>query len=279
MTVRVGIMQGRLSPPAGGRIQAFPGGTWREEFSLAARAGLHCIEWVYEAETEADNPLNREAGAAQVRRFAATTGVAVRSVCADYYMTEHLVAADGLPQTAVIAHLRGLLGRVGALGVRYVVLPFVDASSLRSPAQLDGLVAVLDEVLPVAERVRVELHLETDLAPGVLGDVLARVEHPRLRANYDIGNSASLGHDPREEFAAIGRRLGSVHVKDRIREGGTVPLGTGAADFPCCFRLIRDAGFDGPFILQAARVDGVSEVDLAVTNRRFVEDQVAAVDA
>jgi hexulose-6-phosphate isomerase len=98
-----------------------------------------------------------------------------------------------------------------------------------------------------------------------------------VRANYDIGNSAALGHDPVEELTLLKPWLGSVHVKDRILGGGTVPLGMGVADLPTCFRLICAAGFRGPFILQAAREEGLSEVDLAIRNRQFVEEQLAVV--
>ena len=56
--------------------------------------------------------------------------------------------------------------------------------------------------------------------------------------------------------------------------GGTVPLGAGAADFGACFRLIPSFGFAGPYILQAAREDGISEVYLAARNRKFVEEHL-----
>ena len=273
----IGIMQGRLSPPTGGRIQSFPVDTWREEFSRAREAGLDCIEWIYEADTEAVNPLRTDEGVAEIRRLAEDSGVAVWSVCADYYMTERLVTPDGVVREAAVEHLRWLLGRTGLLDARYIVLPFVDASSLQSPPEVEGLLAVLKSAMPAVEQAGVELHLETDLQPVDLTAVLESVNHPLIRANYDIGNSASLGHDPVEELTLLGSWLGSVHVKDRVLGGGTVPLGTGAADFPTCFRLICTADFCGPFILQAAREEGLSEVELAIRNRRFVEEQLAAV--
>ena len=273
----IGIMQGRLSPPVGGRIQSFPVDTWREEFSLAREAGLDCIEWIYEVETETVNPLRTDEGVTQVRRLAEASGIAVSSVCADYYMVDRLVSPDGEPREATVEHLMWLMGRASLLGVRYIVLPFVDASSLRSSQEIEGLLAVLKSVKPVAERAGVELHLETDLQPIGLTAVLESVEHPLIRANYDIGNSAALGHDPVEELTLLGPWLGSVHVKDRVLDGGTVPLGTGSANFRTCFRLICAAGFRGPFILQAAREEGLSEVELAIRNRRFVEEQLAAV--
>lgn len=273
----IGIMQGRLSPPIGGRIQSFPVGTWREEFSLAREAGLECIEWIYEADTEAANPLRTGDGVAKIRKRVESSGVAVWSVCADYYMAERLVAPDGAPREAVVEHLMWLVEHASLLGARYVVLPFVDASSLQPPQEIEGLLAVLRSVMPAIEQAGVELHLETDLQAVDLVTVLESVSHPLIRANYDIGNSAALRHDPVEELMLLGPWLGSVHIKDRVLGGGTVPLGTGSADFPTCFRLIGAADFRGPFILQAAREEGLSEVELAIRNRRFVEKQFAAV--
>ena len=135
------------------------------------------------------------------------------------------------------------------------------------------MVRVLQAVLPDGEKTGVELHLETDLKPGDLVSVLERIFHPLLRANYDMGNSASLGHNPEEELTLLNPWLGSVHVKDRMLGGGTVPLGTGDTDFSTCFRLIAAAGFQGPFILQAAREETLDEVELAVRNRKFVQLQ------
>jgi L-ribulose-5-phosphate 3-epimerase len=275
----VGIMQGRLSPPVGGRIQSFPVDSWREEFPRAREAGLACIEWVYEFDTEADNPLATEAGLGEIRNLVQKTGVAVWSICADFYMQELLVGDNGAPRGPVVEHLHGLIQRASGLGVRYMVLPFVDASSLRTEAELAGLRQVLAGLLPRAQQAGVELHLETDLKPAPLAHLLQQVSHPQLRANYDIGNSASLGHDPVEELTLLGPWLGSVHVKDRLLGGGTVPLGTGAANLGACFRLFQQANYQGPFILQAARMEGMSETELAIRNRRFVEQQVAAAMA
>ena len=275
----IGIMQGRLSPPEGGRIQSFPVDTWRDEFPRAREAGLDCIEWVYETDTEAGNPLSTEAGVLEIRHLANRSGVAVWSVCADFYMKERLVGDNGAPRPQAVDHLRLLLHRASGLGIRYIVLPFVDESSLKSAPEMKGLLDVLTSLIPGAQEAGVELHLETDLKPTPLAQLLRKVSHPRVRANYDIGNSASLGHDPVEELTLLAPWLGSVHVKDRLLGGGTVPLGTGAADFAACFRLLRRASYRGPFILQAAREKGLSETELAIRNRRFVQTQVAAAMA
>ena len=45
-------------------------------------------------------------------------------------------------------------------------------------------------------RPAIELHLETSLAPAEFVKLLDRMPHPKLKVNYDSGNSSSLGYAP-----------------------------------------------------------------------------------
>lgn len=271
MSVPVGIMQGRLLPPFEGRFQAFPAADWRREFARAAEAGLACIEWIYEMPHADVNPLGSDAGLAEIAALAAATGVAVRSICADAFMTDPLVGPDARPVPRALDRLSWLCGRAAALGATYVVLPFVDSSSL-SPARADAAIRILRRAAPAAREANLELHVECDLAPDRFRAFLEAVDAPNVKANFDIGNSAALGYDPEREMAAIGPYLGSVHVKDRLRGGGTRPLGTGDADLPRALAAVRRAGFARWLILQAARGSDGDEAALAAANRRLVQD-------
>lgn len=271
----IGIMQGRLVPKEEGRFQSFPAKRWRDEFGFARDAGIDCIEWIYEEPNEAANPMRTDEGQDELKQLAGKTGVSVRSICADYYMTKCLVRPDATANEDALAHLSWLIGRARRMGITYIVLPFVDSSSLTTQAQRDALPDILAGVLEEARLANVELHLETDLPPQAFAALLKRAGHSHLKANYDIGNSASLGFDQGEELTLLGPWLGSVHVKDRVKGGSTVPLGTGNADFPTCFQKIRDAGFARWFILQAARGEEGDEIAWTAKNRRFVEEHLA----
>ena len=271
----IAIMQGRLSPPVDGRIQAFPAQWWPSEFTLAAEATLDGIEWIFDG---ADNPIVSEDGIERIRTLSAETRVAVSSICADYFMDAPLHRGSDSEVAARVGILTRLLECAHRLHVRHVVLPFVDQSAIRGRSDEDRLLDVIRIVEPIATRTRVELHLETSLNPRDFSSLLARTPDAIL-ANYDSGNSASLGYDVNEEFEAYGERVGSVHIKDRVLGGTTVPLGTGNADFAALFDALRRVGYHGLFTLQVARGETGTEVVHARRNIDFVQRRMASLRA
>ncbi|MGA2236396.1 MAG: sugar phosphate isomerase/epimerase family protein [Terriglobales bacterium] len=274
--MRIAVMQGRLLPPSDGCFQCFPRGHWREEFPLAAEAGLDAIEWIYDSPGESDNPLGTDNGLAEIVRLSEKCDIAVVSVCADYFMECPLAKAGAAESEERTNKLLWLLDRCKLAGIRRVVLPFVDNSRIDSDAEEAQAVQVLRRVLGHAEKVDIELHVETSLDPKRFGSLLAKLPHPYLKVNYDSGNSASLGYDVHEEIAAYGDRIGSVHIKDRIRGGGTVPLGTGNAEIPVLLSQLFRLGYEGDFVMQIARGDAGKELAWIRHNRELVLSQLQA---
>ena len=264
-------MQGRLVPPTGNQIQSFPRENWSDEFPRASEAGLSFIEWIYDVHGADVNPLATAAGIELMRKLSTEHKVAVSSVCADYFIDQPLVRAEPSQRQERSEKLKWLLHQAARLPVPHVVLPFVDASSIRTEEEKTELLSILRAVLPTAEETNMELHLEMSLPPQAFAELLERIPHRLVRANYDSGNSASLGYKIADEFAAYGERIGSVHIKDRVRDGGTVPLGSGDADLPELVRLLRERSYAGNLVLQVARGETGKEVEWARQNKAYVE--------
>ncbi len=265
------IMQGRLVPPVDGRIQAFPREHWEQEFPRAAAAGLGAIEWIYDTYGLGANPLETAAGLARIAALSAQHGVAIRSVCADYFMDFAFVRASDTERATRLQHLLWVLRQVERAGVSRVVLPFVDQSAIRDRADREAVVDSLRRALPAAEAAGIELHIESSLPPDEFAALLADLPHPLVKVNYDSGNSSSLGYRPADEFAAYGDRVGSVHIKDRVLHGTTVPLGQGDADIDSVFDCLNRVNYAGDIVLQVARGTAGDEVQWARANRAFVE--------
>ncbi|MGA2489023.1 MAG: sugar phosphate isomerase/epimerase family protein [Anaerolineales bacterium] len=266
----IGIMQGRLVPPTDNRIQCFPRERWEDEFALANQAGLDCIEWIYDLYGADVNPLAMDTGVEKIKELSQQYKVNVLSICADYFMDKPLVRVSQAELDDRLNTFRWLMERGHLIGINRMVIPFVDASRINTQAEFDGVVKLLKDILQEAGKTGIEIHLETSLNPARFADLLAQLPHPLLKVNYDSGNSSSLGYAPREEFAFYGERVGSVHIKDRLLGAGTVPLGTGDADFPALAESLRKIAYKGDFILQMARGASGDEVAWAKQNREFV---------
>jgi L-ribulose-5-phosphate 3-epimerase len=267
--MRIGITQGRLVPPIGERIQAFPADCWREEFQAAREAGLDSIEWIYDVGCDAVNPIVSDDGIVEMRALASANDLEVVSLCADYFMPEPLLRGNSAERTARVTKLGWLFDRCKKAGVQRIVLPFVDNSKLETDSDLDDLAALLKQMAPKAAGL--EIHLETSLPPARFALLLEKTGEPSIKVNYDSGNSASLGFRIEEEFDAYGEAIGSVHIKDRLLHGGTVPLGKGNANFAALRRGLEKVNYRGDIILQVARGRPGDEISWARQNREFVE--------
>jgi hexulose-6-phosphate isomerase len=165
--------------------------------------------------------------------------------------------ADGQAREALIADLDLVLASCAALRVQFVVIPLVDNGKIEASEQAGVLLRSLLDRAASLSRQGIKIVFESDLPPAELAQFIARFPHEMFGINYDIGNSAALGFDCSEEIAAYAPRILNVHVKDRLRGGTTVPLGSGAAELAKAIRLIENSGYSGQYILQTARaVDG-----------------------
>ena len=253
-------MQGRLLPKYNGRYQAHPLGYWKDEFFISKEIGLDCIEFILDFNDFNNNPLIKNRGIDEIQSIVDKTGVEVRSICADYFMEAPLHAKNSKLAESSLELLIILLNNVSKLGVKDIVIPCVDQSSLCNKAALTRFVENLTPAIELAEKNQINLSLETDLEPEAFLKLLNLCDSKIVTVNYDIGNSAALGYDPIEELNTYGERISDIHIKDRKLGGGPICLGDGSADFSTFFKKLKAFNYQGPFIMQAYRDDEGVEI-------------------
>lgn len=252
---RIGFMQGRLSPPVNGRIQAFPWAHWAEEFPEAARAGLRLMEWTLDQERLYENPLLTSAGQSQIRSLCERYRVMIPSLTGDCFMQAPFWKAQGAEREQLERDFRAIAKGCAAVGISLIVMPLVDNGRIENQAQCDALIEVLSRHCEFLRGLGLRIVFESDFGPEQLAAFISAFEPTLFGINYDIGNSAALGYDSTAEIAAYGQRISNVHVKDRVLGGTTVPLGTGSANFDRVFQALAQLGYSGNYILQTARAD------------------------
>lgn len=252
---RLGIIQGRLSLPVGNRIQAFPPAHWWGEFALCKELGIDCIEWIFDYERSEDNPLCSDTGIKQILRLTREHEVAINSVLADYFMVKRLFGEDEQEVCKALDVLHFLIAQCHTCRIPIIEIPFVDTSALKTEDDKQEVIRNLKKPLRYADDYGIKISLETSLPPAEFKQFILAFKSPAVKVNYDMGNSASLGYDPHEEIGLLGEYIVNVHIKDRVRGGGTVPLGRGDTDFHSIFQALKKKKYRGDFILQGARQD------------------------
>lgn len=253
--LKLGVMQGRLLPKFQGRYQAHPIGYWQDEFPIASSLNLDCIEFILDFDKFEENPLIYSGGSKEIVELIHQTNVSVNSICADYFMESPLHSEDLSKVNEGIKVLKHLINISPSLGVNNIVIPCVDSSSLKTEKQKNCFVESLSQCLSDAEKNSVYLSLETDLNPHDFRNLLEKFSNKMVSVNYDIGNSASLGYDFIEEFKFYGNFITDVHIKDRVKNGGSVFLGTGNANLNEVFTCLNKLSYNGILIMQAYRDD------------------------
>tara|TARA_B100001057_G_scaffold80535_1_gene75786 strand:- start:17754 stop:18560 length:807 start_codon:yes stop_codon:yes gene_type:complete len=252
-------MQGRLSPKYNGRYQAHPVNYWQEEFNIASKLGLETIEFILDYSDIKLNPLMNKKGIYEIQKIIEKSGVLVESICADYFMEAPFHSTSLSKVNQSIEALDKLINNSSDLGVKNIVIPCVDHSSLKT-TQFKYFSQNIIKTLKKAEQKKINLCLETDLSPEFFLLLLKDLPKEVFKVNYDIGNSASLGYNVNEEFEAYGDRITDIHIKDRLRGGGSVELGKGNANFDELINLMKISSYDGQLIMQVYRDDEGIEI-------------------
>lgn len=271
-------MQGRMVDPLDDRIQAFPVGRWREEFPLAAALQFSSIEWTIDDDGFNENPLMSPTGRDEISDLSRRFGLSIAGVTGDCFMQSPFWKACRPEERAQrLQMLRDVVSACAELSIPHVVVPAVDDASLSSAVEESAFRSGLMEVAGDLAQCGVRVAVESDYPPTRLAQLIDHLPHDVVGVNYDIGNSAGCGFDPRDEFDAYGDRIINVHIKDRPRGGSTVPLGEGAANFRRVFELLHACGYEGSLVLQAARATDGDHVGAIARYRAYIEEELQAV--
>ncbi len=140
-------------------------------------------------------------------------------------------------------------------------------------AERAAVVAALGRLGDLAGSLGLTIALETHRGPTENADamlrLIAEVDHPAVRLNFDTGNLLyyNRGADLLAELERVKHLVRNVHLKDSrggFEEWYFPAIGDGGAvDFAGVRLVLDSAGFTGPYTIEIEGIDGEPEPGLA----------------
>lgn len=244
-------MQGRLLPKVNNRFQAFPVSNWQNEFFLSKELGLDLIEFIFDKGDINISPLMNEKGMLEIQKIINKSKIKIKSVCADYFMFNPFYEINEFNNIDI---LKTLISNCSLLNISDIVIPCVDNSSLNSKNKINDFIKNINQVKEHAREKNINLAIESDLEPKKFINLINLINSKNITINYDTGNSAYKGFDSSFELQLFQNKITSFHIKDRLFNGDSVPLGSGDFKFVKFFKDLKKFNIKPSyFIIQAYR--------------------------
>lgn len=264
--MKIGFMQGRLvDSEKMNRIQYFPSKNWKHEIKLMKLTNFEIMEWTINSENINKNHLYNKIKNKELISFLKNQKINIPSVTCDFFMQEPFFKNKKFKHS--LLKLKKVISLSKNIGIKYIILPLVDFSSIENVYQEKFLINELKKLTPYLGKDQ-NILFEIDYPPNKILDFIRKFNN-KFGINYDTGNSASLGYSLEEEKKYF-KYVKNIHIKDRLFRGHTVRPGNGDYDFKKFFSYLKKIKYNKNLILQTARAkDNIKEI---LINKKFVEN-------
>ena len=267
MKNRIGFMQGRLLSDNTNKIQNFPDTNWKNEIFIASLLGYKIMEWTINKSNIKKNPLFN-GKTKDVNFLLRKHKVKINSITCDYLMEDPFFKKKNIKKKRLILnYINKIIENSQRCGVKFLVLPLVDGSSIKNKIEEKILTLEINNLLK--RNKKITILFESDYEPVKLHNFIKNFNSNRVGINYDTGNSASLNYNMKDEIVYF-NYVKNIHIKDRYKYGTTTKLGTGSWDYKKFARLLKSTNYKGNFILQTARSKENNDIEELQKNKKFL---------
>lgn len=269
MKLKYGMMQGRLSPKIGNKIQAFPQNFWHKEFKKLNYINLKLLEWTLDYKNLRKNPILTDRGKNKIKYLKKKYSIEINSITCDCFMQRPFWKIK--KNQKIIKYLNEIISSSGELNIKFLIIPLVDKGSIEDKKQEKNLLDICKMLEKKLIENKVKIIFESDFNPKKLSKFIKKFNYKYFGINYDTGNSASLDYDIDKEFKNYGKYIYNIHIKDRLKFGKTVRLGQGNVNFNKLFQNLKKINYKGNLILQTARSKINKHLDEIKINLDFIK--------
>lgn len=262
----IGIIQGRLTESRG-ILQCFPNRFWKEEFHVANEIGLDYIELISDRVSNVNNPLWTGNELKSLISKSEILNRGLISMTVDHIMDRPLT--DINVRESSLIDLKKIIKHAESVGVEIIVLPFLEAASIKAiNNKVDILSSLINELIIFTEG-KIVFAMENDLSIDDQLNIYSAVNSKNFGICYDTGNRSYLGFDIVNEIKILNKAIVHVHIKDKLSDGKNVILGTGNSNLVGAINSFKQIEYSGAYTMETSRGD--NELKSAIYNLNYIK--------
>ena len=267
---KIGFMQGRLSIKEFNKIQSFPIKNWKNEFPIANLMNLKKMEWTIDYDYFYENPLMKKSCHKEIKSLKKKYKIQIDSVTCDFLMNKPFWKIKN--NKKLLLDFENFLNNCVKISIKKIIVPLVDNGSINKDEQGVILKNILNKIIRKKKFQNLIFLFESNFEPKKIKLFFKNLNKKNYGINYDLGNSASLGHKIKQDFDTYSSLIKNIHLKDRKLKGQTVKFGKGSGEFVALFKYLKKINYKGNLILQSARSKDNNDIKEFHENIGFVKN-------
>lgn len=262
--MKLGVMQGRLSPIINKKIQSFPWNNWVNEINTLKVLKFNYLEWTLDYPHLRKNPLFN------LKNFEKINNVNINSVTCDFFMQKPFFKYKN--NKTILSDFQFFLNKIKKTNISIIVIPLVDNSSIKNKKIEKKVITFFLSFQKWLAKNNKKIAFEIDYKPKKVKKFIDNFPRKTFGINYDLGNSSALNYNINDEFKFYHERIINIHIKDRLFKGVSVPLGLGNAKVEKFASLYKKYKLKSKLILQTARSKNNTHILEILKNKTYLSN-------
>ena len=263
MSIKFGIMQGRLSNTALHVLQKYPK-NWEQEFEYIAKTNLDYIEFFAESKINKKNPFWHLGGLKKIKTKVSHSKYKKIILCDNFTIANSFINAK------TIKYLKFLIVQLSRFTGSMLIIPII-SKKLKEKAVLKKHLKSIKVLLSLAKKMKVKLSFEIDKSFEICYEICKNFsKNKNFGITFDTGNSFLHKNNFYEDAHILRKYINHIHLKDRDARGRNVLLGKGEINFDTFFKYLnKKKSYTGTMTFESCR--GKNAIDTANANYYFIK--------
>ncbi len=264
MSVKFGIMQGRLTKTNPKILQKFPS-NWLKEFDYIKKTKLDYIEFFTETEVNKKNPIWSRDGIKKIQKKISQMNYKKVIVCDNFTTSNSFVKYESEK------YLKFLIDQLSYFKNSKIIIPIV-SKKLNINNVFNKHILVVSKLLDYSRKKNVKLSFEIDSSLSICKNFCNIFSNNKdFGITFDTGNAHLHNKNFYKEFKILKKFINHIHLKDRDFNGKNVILGSGEVKFKLFLKsLNKPKKYNGTMTFETNR--GKDPIKTAKLNYQIIKN-------